>query len=61
MRYFHVVFTVPPPVAANALKNKAVVYDILLQAAASGSSAPNRSISVPSPGVIVIFHIRARL
>ena len=32
--YFHVVFTVPAPVAAIALQNKAVVYDILLKAAA---------------------------
>jgi hypothetical protein len=32
--YFHVVFTVPPPVAAIALQNKAIVYDILLKAAA---------------------------
>ena len=29
--YFHVVFTVPAPIAAIALQNKAVVYDILLQ------------------------------
>ena len=32
--YFHVVFTVPPPVAAIALQNKAIVYDVLLKAAA---------------------------
>jgi hypothetical protein len=32
--YFHVVFTVPAPVAAIALQNKAAVYDILLTAAA---------------------------
>jgi len=32
--YFHVVFTVPAPIAAVALQNKAVVYDILLKAAA---------------------------
>jgi hypothetical protein len=32
--YFHVVFTVPAPVAAIALQNKATVYDILLKAAA---------------------------
>src|SRR6266516_1960863 len=30
--YFHVVFTVPAPIAAVALQNKAVVYDILLKA-----------------------------
>ncbi|MGY4422221.1 hypothetical protein ACVWY2_004670 [Bradyrhizobium sp. JR6.1] len=32
--YFHVVFTVPAPVAAIALQNKAIVYNILLKAAA---------------------------
>ena len=32
--YFHVVFTVPAPIAAIALQNKAMVYDILLKAAA---------------------------
>jgi hypothetical protein len=32
--YFHVVFTVPEPVAAIAYHNKAVVYDILFRAAA---------------------------
>ena len=32
--YFHVVFTVPAPIAALALQNKALVYDILFKAAA---------------------------
>ncbi len=32
--YFHVVFTVPEPVAAIAYHNKVVVYDILFRAAA---------------------------
>jgi len=32
--YFHVVFTVPAPIANLALQNKAVVYDILFRAAA---------------------------
>jgi hypothetical protein len=32
--YFHIVFTVPAAIAAIALQNKAVVYDILLKAAA---------------------------
>ena len=31
---FHVVFTVPAPIAAIALQNKAVVYDIIFKAAA---------------------------
>lgn len=32
--YFHVVFTMPPTVAAVAMQNQAVVYDILFRAAA---------------------------
>ncbi len=32
--YFHLVFTMPGPLAAIALQNKAVVYDILFKAAA---------------------------
>ena len=32
--YFHVVFTMPAPIAAIALQNKALVYDILLKATA---------------------------
>jgi len=32
--YFHVVFTVPAPIANLALQNKAVVYDILFRTAA---------------------------
>src|SRR5512139_339963 len=32
--YFHLVFTVPAPVAAIALQNKAVVYDLIFKAAA---------------------------
>jgi len=35
VRYFHVVFTVPPQIAAIALQNKKVVYDILLRASAN--------------------------
>src|ERR1700752_816799 len=31
--YYHIVFTVPAPVADIALQNKAVVYDILLKTA----------------------------
>lgn len=32
--YFHVVFTLPAPIAAVAFHNKAVVYDLLFKAAA---------------------------
>jgi hypothetical protein len=34
VQYFHVVFTVPAPVAEIAFQNKALVYDILFRAAA---------------------------
>jgi Zn finger protein HypA/HybF involved in hydrogenase expression len=34
VEYFHVVFTVPQPIAAVAFQNKAVVYGILFEAAA---------------------------
>jgi hypothetical protein len=34
VEYFHVVFTVPEPIAAIAFYNKAVVYDILFRATA---------------------------
>ena len=32
--YFHVVFTLPRPIADIAYQNKAVVYDLLLKTAA---------------------------
>ena len=32
--YFHVVFTLPAPVADTAYQNKAVIYDLLFKAAA---------------------------
>ncbi len=34
VEYFHVVFTVPPPIAEIALQNKKVMYGILMRAAA---------------------------
>jgi hypothetical protein len=33
-QYFHVVFTLPEPIAAIAFQNKAIVYTILFRAAA---------------------------
>jgi hypothetical protein len=30
--YFHVVFTLPPPIADLAYQNKAVIYDLLFKA-----------------------------
>ena len=34
MPYFHIVFTLPGPIADIAYHNKAVVYDLLLKTAA---------------------------
>ena len=35
--YFHVVFTLPAPIAAIAYQNKAVIYDLLFKAAAEAT------------------------
>jgi hypothetical protein len=56
--YFHVVFTVPAPIAAIALQNKAVVYDILLKAAAETIrviGADPRHLGAAT-GMIAILH-----
>jgi hypothetical protein len=56
--YFHIVFTVPAPVAAIALQNKAVVYDILLKAAADTIrliSADPQHLGAET-GMIAILH-----
>ena len=34
MPYFHVVFTLPAPIADIAYQNKAVIYDLLFKASA---------------------------
>jgi hypothetical protein len=55
--YFHVVFTVPAPIAAVALQNKAAVYDILLKTAAAIRliSADPRYLGAES-GMIAVLH-----
>jgi hypothetical protein len=56
--YFHVVFTVPAPIGAIALQNKAVVYDILLKAAAETIriiAADRRHLGAET-GMIGILH-----
>src|ERR1700723_1308863 len=56
--YFHVVFTVPAPIAAIAPQNKAIVYDILLKAAAETIrviSADPQHLGAES-GMIAILH-----
>jgi hypothetical protein len=56
--YFHVVFTVPAPVAAIALQNKAAVYDILFRTAAETIrviAADPKHLGAET-GVIAILH-----
>ena len=56
--YFHVVFTVPAPVAAIGLQNKAIVYDILFKAAAQTirAIAADRKHLGAETGMIAILH-----
>jgi hypothetical protein len=56
--YFHIVFTMPAPVAALALQNKASVYDILFKAAAETIrriGADPRHLGAET-GMIAILH-----
>ena len=56
--YFHLVFTLPAPIAAIALQNKAVVYDILFKAAAGTVSmigADPRHLGAET-GMIAVLH-----
>jgi hypothetical protein len=56
--YFHVVFTVPAPIAAIALQNKALVYDILFKAAAQAIrviAADTKHLGAET-GMIAILH-----
>ena len=58
IEYFHVVFTVPPAIAAVALQNKRVVYEILLRASATTlvrlGKDPNRLGA--QMGVLSVLH-----
>jgi hypothetical protein len=56
--YFHLVFTMPAPVAAIALQNKAVVYDILFKAAAEAvrTIAADPKHLGAETGMIAILH-----
>lgn len=56
--YFHVVFTLPAPIAAIAFQNKAVVYAILFKAAAEAMStltANPRRLGAEI-GVLAVLH-----
>jgi Transposase zinc-binding domain len=48
--YFHVVFTLPAPVADIAYQNKAVIYDLLFRAAADACSLSPPIPSIWAPG-----------
>src|SRR3977135_1878323 len=56
--YFHVVFTLPAPVAAIAFQNKAIVYAILFKAAAEAMStlAANPRRLGAEIGVVAVLH-----
>jgi hypothetical protein len=56
--YFHVVFTVPAPIAAIALQNKAAVYDILFKAVAETIRAigANPKHLGAETGMVAILH-----
>src|SRR5271169_1724162 len=56
--YFHVVFTLPAPVAEIAFHNKAVVYAILFRAAAEAlrSVAADRRYLGAEIGAIAVLH-----
>jgi len=56
--YFHLVFTVPAPLAAIALQNKALVYDMLFKAAAESVrtiAADPRHLGAET-GMIAVLH-----
>ena len=42
MPYFHVVFTLPAPIASFAYQNKAAIYGILFKASAETIRLPSR-------------------
>ena len=50
--YFHLVFTIPAPIACIAFQNKAAVYDLLFgrRHRRSSPSRPTRSISARASG-----------
>ena len=56
--YFHVVFTLPAPIAAIAFQNKAVVYAVLFRAAAEAIStlAANPRRLGAEIGVVAVLH-----
>jgi Putative transposase/Transposase zinc-binding domain len=58
MPYFHVVFTLPSPIADIAYQNKAVIYDLLFKAAAEATltiAADPKHLSA-SIGITAVLH-----
>lgn len=60
--YFHVVFTLPAPIAAIAFQNKAIVYAILFKAAAEAMStlAANPRRLGAGTGFVAVLHTWGR-
>ena len=60
--YFHVVFTLPAPIAVIAFQNKAIVYAILFKAAAEAMStlAANPRRLGAEIGVVAVLHTWGR-
>src|SRR3954463_5353355 len=56
--YFHLIFTMPAPIAGIALGNKAVVYNILFRAAAEvlQTIAADPKYLGAAIGIIVVLH-----
>ena len=48
--YFHLVFTLPGPIANIAYQNKAVIYDLLFKAAAEATLTIAAIPSISAPG-----------
>jgi hypothetical protein len=56
VRYFHVVFTLPGAIADIAYQNKAVVYDLLLKAAAGTTIAADPKHLGARIGLTAVLH-----
>src|ERR1700682_4686023 len=58
VHYFHVVFTLPAPIAAIAFQNKGIVYAILFKAAAEAMStlAANPRRLGAGIGIVAVLH-----
>ena len=48
MPYFHVVYTLPAPIADIAYQNKAVIYDLLFKASAETTPVSYTHLTLPT-------------